>query len=175
MILGEVKVNATGYNYIYTPYNVKEISNITFKVKGPRDARVGLFADIKSSFIGEPFYEIIIGGWGRTKCALRKIGATGKLITISDVNVDGYISAEAFSTFWISWADNIIKLGWGATVGKGLLYSYPDNAAPMEINYLAFGALYGISVQYKYYNGLLPLFYHLCENEVGLKCAPLRV
>ena len=160
MILGKVIVNITGYNYVYTLYNVKEISNITFQVKGPRDAHVGLFADIKSTFVGEAFYEIIIGGWSSTRCALRRIGK-GPVIRLTDENEHGYMGAGAFRWYWISWADNVIKLGWGATVGMSTIYSYPNTASPMKINHLAFGALDGISVQFKYYNGLLSPIYIL--------------
>ena len=153
IISDEVTVNVTGYVYTYTHYNVKETSSFTFKVKGPSDAHLGLFADMKSSFVGESFYEIIIGGWTNTKCALRKAGYTGTVERSVDNNNHCHISAGSFLSYWISWEDNIIQLGHGATVGINKIFTYNDTAAPMEINYLALGAVHVVTNQFKYYNG----------------------
>ena len=159
LISGEVTVNTSGYNYIYTLYNVKEITNITFEVKGPRDAFIGLFPDIKSSFNGEKFYELVIGGWSNKKCAFRKVGYSGRVYRLTRANQDSYLSAGAFRPYWISWQNNFIRLGSGATVGKNVILSYPDRTKPMKINHLAFGAVGVVSNQFKYYNGLLLLRY----------------
>ena len=155
MFSDEVVVNVTAYGYTYTLYNVKEISNITFKVKGPNDAHIGLFADIKSTFVGEPFYEIVIGGWSNTRCALRKVGYSGPVKRFVGGDKHRYISAGSFLPYWISWTDNIIQLGHGATVGTRTIFTLNDGAAPMEINYLTFGAVNRVTNQFKYYNGQL--------------------
>ena len=75
VVSGEVTVDTTENNYVSIPYNTKEISGFTFKVKGPNDAFIGLFVRNASNIEGKPLYEVIIGGWGNKRCGLE----TGKI------------------------------------------------------------------------------------------------
>ena len=152
-ILGEVTVHTTGFDFIYTTYNTKEMSNITFSVKGPNDAHIGLLADVKSQFRGVPFYEIVVGGWQNVRCSLRKIGYNGTPVVKTDVYPVGYLSNQEFRNFWISWKHHVISVGFGAKAGENGIYSYDDKAAPMDINYLAFSSYRYSSHQWKFYNG----------------------
>ena len=144
-------MNTTTYSFIYTSYNTREISHVTFTLKGGRDAYVGLLADVKSQFTGEPFYEIVIGGWNNLGVALRKIGNNGTEVKYPPANNNGYLNAQEFRHFWISWKDHVISLGFGTKVGQGTLFSHDDKASPMDINHLAFSSF--SPLQWKYYDG----------------------
>ena len=67
-------MNTAKNNYVFIPYNTKEISGFTFKVKGPNDAFIGLFVRNASNIGGKPLYEVIIGGWGNKRCGLEILG-----------------------------------------------------------------------------------------------------
>ena len=142
---------------------MKEITNITFSVKGPSDAQIGLLADIKSNLAREPFYETHIGGYSNKRCALRKEGYNGTVYRYSPAMAECMLNALTFRPYWISWKKNVIKLGQGAIVGSGEIHSFPDDA-PMKINHLAFSSRATVSNQFKYYNGKKFLFLSSKQN-----------
>ena len=141
------------YNYIYTDDNVKESSSIVFGVKGTRDAHVGLFSDIKSSFINEPFYEIFIGGSLNTRLGIRKAGLLGSS-TITIVTSSNVLSSSELRFFWLTWANHNFSFGTGEVIGQQTLYNQHDLTSPMEINHLALASYHGLSHTWKYHNGL---------------------
>ena len=130
---------------------MKEMSNIILEIKGPNNSHIGLVADKNTDFHRGNYYQIIIGGWSNTRCALRK--APTKSVLVTDSVSDVYLSDKEYRSFWISWADNIISIGRGRQVGESVIFSYDDKAAPMAINYLAFSGYHKRTIQYKYYNG----------------------
>ena len=139
---------------------MKEILNITFKVKGPRDAHIGLFVDTQSNFGGEAFYKIFFGGWGNTRCALAPTGESAK---VTETNNAGYMSTAEFRSFWISWADNTISIGSGAAIGQSTLLSSNYDTAKGKIIQMAFTAKDAVSNQFKYNNGWLNFLFMTYE------------
>ena len=153
-ISDEVHVNITGWNFVYLPsYDVQETSYITFRVKGPRDSHAALVSDKRTNYNTGNYYLFVIGGWGNQFCALKKDGLYRQFSIRSDRLTSGYLSDQEFRSFWISWADHNMSLGHGAEVGKSVIFSFADQAAPLAINHLAFGSDYKDTNRYKYYDG----------------------
>ena len=153
-IAGQVYVKVYGWKFIYRPYNVRETSYITFRLRGGGYSHVALVSDKNSDIRRDSSYLFVIGGWRNKQCALRKTGVftTPELKTAP--LADGYyIYSQEYHSFWISWADHNISLGHGAEVGKSVIFSYDDQAAPLAINHLAFGSHNHVTSRYRYYNG----------------------
>ena len=147
-----VLVNTHGYNYTYTSYNVHETSAITLKIKANMDGLIGLLPDVKTSFLDEQFYEIVIGGWSNTKTVVRKGGDFGR----NNAEVDkasGFLNETEFRQFWVSWENNVIAVGYGDIIGKDVIFSYDDSSAPYEINFLAFSSYAQNKGQFIYSSG----------------------
>ena len=145
-------MTTANYTYHYTSVNVNETSAITFEVKTRSSPRIGLFADIKRSFKGEQFYEVLIGYSSGTQSGLRKTGL-GNIIYSTVASANSILSETEFRNFWISWADNIISVGHGNIIGQDLIMSYDDSSSPYAINYMAFSSYETMVAEWKYHTG----------------------
>ena len=146
-----MEIITKGYHYTYVGYNVKEKSSLIFKVKGPKNAHIGLFSDVLSTFNNQQFYEIVIGANSNTLATLRKSGLRNQVIAVRDNN--GFLSEADYRPFWVSWANIMIAIGRGKRIGMQQIFAYNISNLSMAINFLAFSAYGEIDNRYKYNNG----------------------
>ena len=127
---------------------------MVFKLKGSDGARAGLFTDALTDLTGVTIYEIVIAGWGNKKQVLRKRHLSKEHnVYESPYFANQIYSNVTFTTFWMSWKDHVISLGYGTEVGKQTLFAYNDTDSPIEINYVGFGSYWNYWNTFTYYYG----------------------
>ena len=80
-------------------------------------------------------YEVIIGGWDNTECAVRHPPGGEVVFTTS---TPGIVSGEEFRTFWVSFSDGLIEMGTGFDVGANRIITWVDENSPITVTYISF-------------------------------------
>jgi len=103
--------------------------SVTFTVRAAHDAHIGFFTKSKST---EEVYEIVIGGWGNSRSAIRRKnqGANKK-----ELYRHGIVSSSEARAFWASADNGLIQLGHGIVVGQQVIFSWQD-PIPLETKYV---------------------------------------
>ena len=131
---------------------------MVFKVKGSDGTKVGLFTEALTNLTGVTIYEVAVGGWGKTKQVLRKQHLSNDHTVYSSSSfANPTYSNVTFTTFWLSWKDHVISLGYGDHIGKNTSFAYNDTDSPIEVNYLGFSSYWGNWNTFFYHNGKLTL------------------
>lgn len=95
-------------------------------------------------------YEIVIGGWADSQSVIRDCKQCAHMDTAA--HQDHPVSCTAFRSFWISWTNNIIKVGTGHDIGKNRFLIWNDTS-PHDVNYVAVSTGFGSSGQWKFVRG----------------------
>ena len=102
---------------------------------------------------GVSFYEFVIGADSAKRPSLR-LSESGAAVTYSAISYPNKVYNDAtFTTFWISWKDHQMALGFGAEPGKSPILTYDDSASPMEVNYVGFQSYGPYTHTFVYYTG----------------------
>lgn len=64
------------------------------------------------------------------------------------------VDCNKYLPFWISWTNNVIKVGKGIDVGKQTFLTWNDTA-PHAVNYVAFATGWGATGKWKVTRGIL--------------------
>lgn len=121
----EVQINISSYTDVYflsNYYNssVLDNSSIVFRVKGPRGGKMFLLSHKKS--FNTPFYNLVIGGWGNVKSAIRK----GSSYYIVSDDYGPQLNEAYFKPFWASWKNGLLQAGRGSVIDTDVFLSYKD-------------------------------------------------
>ena len=65
---------------------------------------------------------------------LFRLSASGSSVAL--VDTPGIMDANFFKSFWISWIQGVIHIGYGTVVGNGAFLSY-THTNPYQVNYIA--------------------------------------
>ena len=125
------------------------------KIKGTVSAFIGLFSDIKTTFIGQNFYEIVLGTASNT-AEFRKVGGGTALASGAMT-----FQSTKYLPFWLSWEGHTFSLGTGEDLGQNVIFTYKDTANQMAINHLAFSSSNSNSNRFFYYDGKSHSLYKL--------------
>ena len=121
---GEAETYTTReYTYDQVQLDVREQQYITFSVRACKDISVALFADFGDS--SSILYRVHIGGWDAEASVIRRstVPDAPNLVKVTHPPI---ISCESFRTFWVSWADGLIQMGYGRTVGLDTLMQWRE-------------------------------------------------
>jgi len=100
--------------------------SLFFKVKAANDAHIALSP---APTEGTPLIEIMIGGWGNTKTAIRKDRTKPDKAL---VDTPGILSAGELRGFWVRWANGNIAVG---REGEAQPFASWDDPEPFGIGY----------------------------------------
>ncbi len=161
-ILEETLPNAGGHGggnmipYFRSVMNLTQRNHIRFAVKAANDA-ILLFSERQGNTIDysndHDYTQVVIGGAGNSWSRIRVGSMSGSSGTIS---TPGILSNSAFKSFWISWNENIMKVGYGFEIGEDIFIqrSYPSTT---DINMLSLFNGFGSGGQWEIYSGI---YYH---------------
>ncbi|XP_052078515.1 uncharacterized protein LOC127716368 [Mytilus californianus] len=100
-----------------------EYKSFLFSVKGCRDAHLKLLSHETEV---RQYYQVLIGGWGNSMSML-------SIIMDGITNVDSSNSSEmdcdVYKQFWISWDQDVIKVGRGNATGDDVFLLYEDRCS----------------------------------------------
>lgn len=144
---------STGNNYVYhyvikDGIDVRGHTSIAFSVMACNDAHIALSKN--NGVDSSDTYEIVIGGWGDHQSVIRDCKQCAHMDT--DIQQDHPISCTEYKSFWISWANNIIKVGKGNVVGMETFLTWNDQN-PHPVNYVAFATGWGSTGKWKVMRG----------------------
>jgi hypothetical protein len=71
----------------------------------------------------------------------------------TNIQQDHPVSCTEYKSFWISWANNIIKVGKGNVVGMETFLTWNDQN-PHPVNYVAFATGWGSTGKWKVMRGI---------------------
>ena len=108
-----------GYDQLWI--KVKGKSHIAFGVRCCHDALLALAEELG---VASNSYEVCIGGYGNTKSSIRK-----EIQKPNDAEVltPGLMSCNETRFFWVSWANGLIEMGQGLTVGLRRFLYWKDS------------------------------------------------
>ena len=148
-----ISYTLTDSTYQYLDFRANETTHFVFKIQGLVGAQVGLFAEKKASLSGVSFYEFVVGSSSATHPTLR-LSESGSTVASSSVSYPNKVYNEtAFGTFWISWKDHQMALGFGLEPGKSPIFTYDASASPMAVNYIGFQSYKSYSHTFVYNTG----------------------
>ena len=93
---------------------------MTFTFQGTSDAHLGFFSSTSST---SEVYEIVLGGWGNTRSAIRK--CTGCENQADDYS-QNLLSVSEARPFWADAVGGLVQVGTGSTVGANVLMQWQD-------------------------------------------------
>ena len=125
--------------------DVRGHKSFTFDVMACNDAHIALSLDKNDK---ANTYEIVIGGWGNSQSVIRDCKQCAHMDTARNRPVD----CTHYRPFWVSWRDNIIKVGTGHDVGKNRFLIWKDNS-PHGVNYVAVATGFGATGKWKFEKG----------------------
>lgn len=134
---------ANDYHYHYLHdlgMDVTGHTSFTFNVKACHDAHIALSQD--KGVDSRNTYEIVIGGWSDQQSVIRDCKQCAHMDTQN--RIPHPLSCSQYRPFWVSWANNIIRVGHGNIVGKSQFMMWNDTA-PHEVNYVAVATGFGSS------------------------------
>ncbi|XP_063533409.1 uncharacterized protein LOC134743727 isoform X1 [Cydia strobilella] len=141
---GNKSVLPTGDN---TEYQFFQISGrtVTFKVRANNDAHVGLFSESRET---DPMYEIVIGGWGNTKSAIRKKYCHQKVDKV-EVSTPNYLNENQYRGFWVRWKNGKISVG---QEGLNRPFMSWDDFKPVPVTHMGLHTGFGSTGTWKITN-----------------------
>ena len=106
---------------------------MTFTFQGTSDAHLGFFSSTSST---SEVYEIVLGGWGNTRSAIRK--CTGCENQADDYS-QNLLSVSEARPFWADAVGGLVQVGTGSTVGANVLMQWqdPDHHVATHIGVMA--------------------------------------
>ena len=102
-------------------------TSIVVGVTAARDAHIALGQGVENN---DKHWEIVIGGWSDTKSVIRDRKQGRHLVTS---HVKDLLSDKEQRPFWVSWADDYIRVGQGTQVGKRELMKTRKSSAEYSI------------------------------------------
>ncbi len=148
--------NRQGADMIPFYRNVIELTGkhfIRFTVKTGNDATL-LFSERLATSISYnadfEYVQVLLGGWGNAWSNIRLGTMIGEPGRVSTPNIlDNFM----YKQFWISWADNIMKVGHGLSIGGDIIMqkAYPSTT---DIKYLALWNGWGSGGRWKLLIGI---------------------
>jgi Farnesoic acid 0-methyl transferase len=109
------------HNYNQLSKTIFEQTSIVVRVQSCRDAHVALSEMFNN--IQTRTYEVIIGGNGNQNSFIRDLDTSAEF---QRVDTPGIMDCNNYKAFWVSWADNRIKVGRGADVGESSFLDWTD-------------------------------------------------
>ncbi|CAB3370630.1 Hypothetical predicted protein [Cloeon dipterum] len=129
-------------------YDFQEVSTtnstcvLRFKVKVAHDAHVCLSSSEDQD--ATPIYEIFIGGWDNSKCAIRRDRTKPDR---AEAETPDVLSADEFRGFWVSWnSDCKIEVGREGEEEPFLSFTDPE---PFEITHYGLRTAWGASGEWE--------------------------
>ncbi|XP_078691370.1 uncharacterized protein LOC144921857 isoform X1 [Branchiostoma floridae x Branchiostoma belcheri] len=117
-------------------------TRFTFQVSANSDAHIGLSPANQDA---TDMYEIVLGGWGNTKSAIRR-GKLGSDVT--NVDTPAINSPTEYRTFWINLAsDGTISVGKG---GESLPFMSWTDPNPIRVSYAGYSTGWGSDGRWKF-------------------------
>lgn len=118
-------------------------NHLLFDIKGCKDGHIGLSKTEMDSKNKIATYEIIVGGSNNTWTYIRQK---------NDYKTGGsaIIACNSFLPFWVSWENNMIKVGRGHKLDKDQVLSWTDPNTALDIKYVGVGT-YGFHIDYNIY------------------------
>ena len=88
------------------------VTSVVFTVKACSGVHVGLaqYFGVSTAHL----HEVVIGGWNNTKSVIRRAPADDTFV--AEASTPDIVSCTESRYFWISWADQEIRVGSGAVV-----------------------------------------------------------
>ncbi len=126
-------------------YDFSKESSVLFEVQACNDAHVALSTSRGNTRSNT--YEIVIGGWGNAKSAIRR-GRQDRELAFP--NTPGIVDCANPRPFWISWQGGRIRLGKGHIVGSDVAAEYQD-AHAYVVNYVSVSTGWGSTGQWEVY------------------------
>jgi hypothetical protein len=131
--------------YSLTPYGITG-SDRTFlivDIKGCRDAHIGLSKIEMDNSNLRASYEIVIGGSNNTWIYLRKN---------NDHQIGGHggIICGNYLTFWVTWDNDVIRLGRGRELRMQEILSWADPGSALDVKYIGLGT-WGFDIEWRIY------------------------
>ncbi|CAB3370639.1 Hypothetical predicted protein [Cloeon dipterum] len=133
-------------------YDFQEVSTtnstcvLRFKVKVAHDAHVCLSSSEDQD--ATPIYEIFIGGWDNSKCAIRRDRTKPDR---AEAETPDVLSADEFRGFWVSWnSDCKIEVGREGEEEPFLSFTDPE---PFEITHYGLRTAWGASGEWEIEQG----------------------
>jgi len=96
-------------------------SSIVFRIQTCHDGHIA-FSELFNN-IQTRTYEVIIGGNSNQNSFIRDIDTYNEVLRVS---TPGIMDCNAYKAFWISWADNTIRVGQGAVIGRSSFLDWVD-------------------------------------------------
>lgn len=151
------------YHYMHDQgLDITGQTSIVFQVMNCNDAHVAL-SQTKGDDAHNT-YEIVLGGWGNTQSVIRDCKQCHNFATAHTNHFD---SCQTYRTFWISWANGVIKVGRESLVGHNMFMSWRD-PTPHPVNYIAFATGWGAVGKWKFEIGsVLPGLFWIGGTNSG--------
>lgn len=124
-------------------------TSITFEVMACNDAHIAL-SETKGDD-SHNTYEIVIGGWADSQSVIRTFKQGPHMDTAAHQNHP--VDCHKYMPFWISWANGVITVGKGNTVGQNTFMTWKD-PHPHPVNYVAFATGFGSTGKWKFPLGI---------------------
>lgn len=140
-------------------------NTLTFDVKCNNDAHIAL---LSSEDIASPMIEVFIGGWSNQKSAIRLNASRPDKAEESTPDV---VCNEEFRRFWISFKNNVIKVGKEGDPYPFLCWENTED--PFKVTHFAFSTGWGSSGTWIFDDGQLfpcPLFLYSLINYLSIPC-----
>lgn len=139
----------TGNDYIYhylidSGIDTTGHYSFTFDVMACNDAHIALSRDKIDT---ANTYEIVIGGWSDSQSVIRDCKQCAHMDTAAHQNHP--VDCSQYRSFWVSWTNNIIKVGKGHDVGKNRFLIWNDTS-PHDVNYVAVATGFGATGIWKF-------------------------
>lgn len=137
--------NSLSPYYSLTSYGITGTNrqHLVLDIKGCRDAHIGLSKTEMDLINMRPTYEIVIGGSGNTLTYIRQNN-------LSKAQGAGVIDCDKYSTFWVTWDNDVISFGLGHELNKSTSFSWSDPNSPLDIKFVGVGT-YQTNIDYLIY------------------------
>ncbi|KAI8493612.1 hypothetical protein Bbelb_285330 [Branchiostoma belcheri] len=160
-----IKTTDTTYRYRWDVLRFAG-TRFTFQVSANNDAHIGL------SPVGrdvEDMYEIVLGGWGNAKSAIRRKRQGPDLVNVATPAIN---SPTEYRTFWINLAaDGTISVGKGVSLHRLCRGGIPTRSASLMQGTLQAGGALGVGSSAQVFAGLRIT----CTNHLSLLVRILSV
>ena len=120
-----------------------DLNSITFSVKAANDAHVLLSEEVATSFQQNRYVEVVLGGWSNEESIIRVLHQDSKIQYPEDkVPTPNILDARSYRDFWISWDQNMVKVGKGLAVGQRMIMK-KSNLSNLNIRHIRIWNGYG--------------------------------
>ena len=93
-------------------------------------------------------YEIVIGSWLNRQSVIRGCKQCHHMHTAANQNYP--LDCSQYRPFWVSWTDNVIKVGTGHDVSINRFLFWNVTSSPHAVNYLAVATGFGSTGTWKF-------------------------